>query len=129
MLKRRFLPETLNQCLPRKQHHSTATCIRTKYRRPQDLRAVEISALYDLRRTKKRQKTKTSKNPNFERPSTPPKSTVQSSNFTKTRFRRSPTLYFSIPKHFFFQIFFRFFSYFFRFLQVFSIIWTKGLLD
>ncbi len=111
--------ETLNARLPLKHPPSTPTCIRTKYRRNRDLRAVKISALYDLWRTKRRQKNKTSKNPNVERPSTPQESTVRSSNSTKTCFRRSPTLYFSTPKHVFFPDLFRIF---FRFFQVFCII-------
>ena len=57
--------ETFNARLPFTQRHSSPTCIRTKYRRPQDLRAVNISALSDLRRMKKRLKIERPTNLNF----------------------------------------------------------------
>ena len=97
--------ETSNYRSPLKQRLSTPTCIRTKYQGARDLRAVKISALYDLWRTKKRPKTETPKNQNFERPSTPQKLVVQTSIFGNTRFRLSPTFDVSTSDNFFFWIF------------------------
>ena len=80
-------------------------------------RRIRGSRTYVFLRTKKRQKTKTRKNQNFERPFTPQESTVQPSNSTKTRFRRSPTLYVSTSNIFFSRCLSDFFRYLFGFVS------------